>query len=131
MSSHKRPKEYPVFLFNYGTPRFTLLTEVVETASGKSLDALIEDNILKPQGLGNTLPLVSQANVDSLSDILAKPYAYYGDIEDGRYDIGFTTGYGLASTARDQCMWCFSRERSTTPAEGERHPASVIVTVAK
>ncbi len=91
----------PGSFFNYGTPRFTLLTEVLETASGKSLAHLLDDNILQPQGLHNTLPIVSHANVDSLSDILAKPYAYYGEIEDGRYDIGFAAGYGVASTLRD------------------------------
>ena len=39
--------------------------------------------------------------MDSLADVLAKPYAYYGAIEDGHYDIGVSAAFGLASTVRD------------------------------
>jgi len=90
----------PGSFFNY-SGRFSRLTEVLETVTGKPLEVLLEDNILEPLGLGNTLSIVSQANVDSLTDVLAKPYAYYGTVEDGHYDMGVTSSYGLASTARD------------------------------
>ncbi len=91
----------PGSFFNY-SGRFSRLTEVLETITGEPLEVLLEDNILEPQGLGNTLSIVSQANVDSLTDVLAKPYAYHhGTIEDGHFDIGLTSSFGLASTARD------------------------------
>ncbi|MCH7755575.1 serine hydrolase [candidate division KSB1 bacterium] len=90
----------PGSFFNY-SGRFSRLTEVLETVTGKPLEVLLQDNILEPQGLGNTLSIVSQANVDSLTDVLAKPYEYYGTIEDGHFDIGLTSSFGLASTARD------------------------------
>ncbi len=90
----------PGSFFNY-SGRFFLLTKVIEKVGGKPLNSLLKDNILKPQGLHHTFPIVDQSILDSLADNLAKPYYYYGEIEDGHYDIGISTASGIASTVRD------------------------------
>ena len=61
----------------------------------------MKDKVLRPQGLDNTFSIVRQATLDSLTNNLAKPYYYFGEIEDGHYDVGMSTATGLASTVRD------------------------------
>ena len=90
----------PGSFFNYSR-RFALLTEVVEKVSRKSLEVLMKDKVLRPQGLDNTFSIARQATLDSLTNNLAKPYYYFGEIEDGHYDVGMSTATGLASTVRD------------------------------
>lgn len=90
----------PGTFFNYSS-RFFMLTQVIEKSSGKSLEDLMNANILSPLGLDNTVPILGQSTVDSLGKKMAKPYYYYGAVEAGHYDFGLSTASGLASTVRD------------------------------
>lgn len=90
----------PGSFFNY-SPRFALLSQVLEKISGIPLDRLIKKNIISKLSLQNTVPITSQSVLDSLADQIVKPYYYFGEIENGHYDVGFSTAFGLASTVRD------------------------------
>ena len=90
----------PGSFFNY-SPRFFLLTNVLEKVSGMPLDKLMQEKILAPLSLKNTFPVTSQSVIDSLSYQFAKPYYYYGQVEYGHFDIGLSTASGLSSTVSD------------------------------
>ncbi len=90
----------PGTFFNY-SGRFGLLTAVIEQAAGKSIPELLKNKILNPLQLENTLPLASDSVLDLVRDRIAKPYYYYGEVEDGHFDTGFNASSGIASTVRD------------------------------
>ncbi len=90
----------PGTLFNYSY-RYGWLTGIIEAASGKPYEKLLDSLILQPLALTETVPLVNQQVVDSLRNDLASPYTYYGEIEPGHFDPGLSAASGLSSTVRD------------------------------
>lgn len=95
----------PGSFFNY-SPRYALLTKVIEKVSGQSLAHLLQQRIIEPLDLKHTTPLTNQAVVDSLADLFALPYLYYGEVEKGHFDPGLSAASGLASTVQD--LACFN-----------------------
>ncbi len=90
----------PGNFFNYSS-RFSMLTTVIEKASGKTFTELLREKILIPQQLNATLPLVDKHTLDSIREQLALPYFYYGTVEAGHFDTGVSASSGLVSTVRD------------------------------
>ena len=90
----------PGTFFNYSN-RFSILTRVIEQSSNKTMEELINTRIIQSLGLKRTIPLSNQATIDSMASHLAKPYFYFGEVEAGHFDYGFSSSSGLASTVRD------------------------------
>ena len=90
----------PGSFFNY-SPRFFLLTNVIEKTSEMPLDELLQTKIISPINLENTVALTNERILDSLKDRLAKPYYFFGEVEEGHYDPGLSAASGISSTVRD------------------------------
>jgi len=90
----------PGSFFNY-SPRYSILTSVIEKASNMPFDEMLKEEILDPLSLKNTHPISNEDVQVSLAGQMAKPYYFYGEVEDGHYDIGVSAASGLASTTRD------------------------------
>lgn len=90
----------PGNFFNYSS-RFSMLTTVIEKASGKTFTKLLHEKILIPQQLNATIPLDNKHTLDSIRDQLAMPYFYFGTVESGHFDTGLNASSGLVSTVSD------------------------------
>ena len=90
----------PGEFFNYSY-RFSWLTKVIEKAGGNSLATQLQDRIISPLGLSNTVPLLDQLTVESIIDRMASPYLFTGEIENGYYDPGLSAASGLSSSLGD------------------------------
>lgn len=92
----------PGSFYNYTGYRYHLLAEVLEQVSRKPYDVLMNEKILHPLGLSDTFLPFSHAILDSLTkNRIAKPYAYSGKTEAGRYEAYKSAATGLVSNARD------------------------------
>ena len=87
--------------FSYSTYGYTLLSAVLERATGESFLSLMEDEVTEPLGLANTVPDTQNIKVPE------RPEFYYLG-EDGNYVVGDTinssykwAGGGYLSTAVD------------------------------
>ena len=81
--------------------RFGLLTQVLEKTSGKSLEQLVQENILAPLKLEHTLLLNDSAQLANKSISFAQPYLLDNGIEKGFVDFGYSAAAGLAANARE------------------------------
>ena len=81
----------------YYSSRFGLITNVIETASGKSFLEMMEDEILKPLNLKNTFLLKDSTQIESI----AKPYILDNGVEKGFIDYGYSSSAGLVSNLED------------------------------
>lgn len=86
----------PGAFFNY-SGRFSMLTNVLEKSGKASFEQLLRTQILQPLSLRNTYPLSD----DSMNRQIAKPYYFFGQVEEGHYEVGLSTSSGLASNVRD------------------------------
>ena len=87
--------------FSYSTYGYTLLSAVLERATGESFLSLMEDEVTEPLGLANTVPDTQNIKVPERTE-----FYYLG--EDGNYVVGDTinssykwAGGGYLSTAVD------------------------------
>ncbi|HAA10778.1 MAG TPA: hypothetical protein DCE41_03395 [Cytophagales bacterium] len=90
----------PGSFFNY-SPRYGLLTPVLEQVSGMPYEELLQQEILDPLSLTHTVSLTNQQVIDSLAGQWAQPYYYGGEAEPGHFDVGVSTSSGLSSTVQD------------------------------
>ena len=81
--------------------RFSLLTQVLEKASGKSFKQLMNEEILQPAQLSQTFLLKDSAQLAQKKITVATPYVLDEGIQQGFIDYGYSTSAGIVSTARD------------------------------
>lgn len=81
----------PGGFFNY-SPRYSILTSVIEKTSNMSFEDMVRTQILEPLSLKNTHPISNEEVLASLAGQLAKPYYFYGEVEEGHYDTGVSAG---------------------------------------
>jgi len=77
--------------------RFGLMTNVIETASGKSFSEMMEQEIVKPLKLENTFLLKDSTQISRI----AKPYMLDNGIEKGFIDYGYSSSAGIVSNLED------------------------------
>ncbi|MDW3646943.1 MAG: serine hydrolase domain-containing protein [Bacteroidia bacterium] len=90
------------FYYSY---RFGALTAVIEKASGKSYEDVFQERILNHLRMENSIPHLSEAYVKEKKLKVAKPYAWEGEIQAGRFEYGFSSSAGLLSTLRDMARF--------------------------
>ncbi|MEM8896639.1 MAG: serine hydrolase domain-containing protein [Bacteroidota bacterium] len=86
--------------FNYSS-RYSLISQILEEATGQVYEELLQERIIQAAGLSHTTPLSNQDVIDSLKPHLASPYEFYGETVKGHYDTGVSSASGLSATARD------------------------------
>lgn len=85
----------------YYSSRFGLITNVIETASGKSFAEMMEQEIIKPLKLENTFLLKDSTRIDRI----AKPYILDNEIENGFIDYGYSSSAGIVSNLEDLAIF--------------------------
>lgn len=85
----------------YYSSRFGLITNVIETASGKSFSEMMEQEILKPLKLENTFLLKDSTQINRM----AKPYILDNGIEKGFIDYGYSSSAGIVSNLEDLAIF--------------------------
>ncbi|OEK05964.1 hypothetical protein BFP71_07590 [Roseivirga misakiensis] len=85
----------------YYSFRFGLLTQIIQKASGKSFQLLMEEKILQPLKLDDTFLLKDSVQLAQKDTKFALPYNLDNGIADGFIDYGYYTSAGLVSTGRD------------------------------
>ncbi len=85
----------------YYSSRFGLITNVIETASGKSFSEMMEQEILKPLKLENTFLLKDSTQISRI----AKPYILDNGIEKGFIDYGYSSSAGIVSNLEDLAIF--------------------------
>ena len=93
--------------YRYNGNRFAELDKVIEKATGKSFAELLIANILDPLGMNETAPSVPGQRFDTISKILAQPYALDSEfkITKTSYPQHFSTAAGLISTVLDMAKY--------------------------
>ena len=95
--------------YHYDGYRYSLLSQVIEGATGRSFQALLAERILEPLGLRHTVPSrmglagFEGYDVSSVYEQLASPYTLDQDYEviGGQYPDHFSAAAGLISTVED------------------------------
>lgn len=85
----------------YYSSRFGLLTNVIETASGKSFSETMEQEIVKTLNLENTFLLKDSTQISRI----AKPYILDNRIEKGFIDYGYSSSAGIVSNLEDLAIF--------------------------
>ena len=85
----------------YYSSRFGLITNVIETASGKSFAEMMEQEIVKPLKLENTFLLKDSTQISRI----AKPYILDNRIEKGFIDYGYSSSAGIVSNLEDLAIF--------------------------
>ncbi|MEM7162628.1 MAG: serine hydrolase [Bacteroidota bacterium] len=83
-------------LFYYSS-RFSLITDVIERASGKRFSEVMEEEIFLPLKLQNTFLLEDSSQIEKM----AKPYIVDNAIEEGFIDYGYSSSAGIVSNLDD------------------------------
>ncbi len=86
--------------FQYSS-RFSLLTRVLEKASGMGFAQLLQSKILDPIELKHTFLLADSSVAQHFQATLVKGYLFDGQTKNGFYDYGYSAAGGLVSTALD------------------------------
>lgn len=81
--------------------RFSLLTRILESASGKSFDQLMHDEIIEPLQLSCTFLLKDSLQLQEQKVKLAAPFFHPGNDQKGFVDFGYSASAGLTSTAKE------------------------------
>lgn len=81
--------------------RFGLLTQVLENASGKTFQQLMQEEIFQPLKLNSTFLLKDSAGLAIKSLPFASPYFLEEGAQKGFIDFGYSTSAGVASTAQE------------------------------
>jgi CubicO group peptidase (beta-lactamase class C family) len=95
--------------YHYSGDRFSLLSQVIERATGRTFQALLAERILEPLGLRHTVPSqnglagLNGYDVTSVYEELASPYTLDRDFQvvAGQYPDHFSAAAGLISTVED------------------------------
>lgn len=85
----------------YYSSRFSLLTRVIEKASGMSFSAYLERSIFSPLQLENTYLLRDSTQISQNNLKLALPYVYEGETKKGFIDYGYSASAGIVSNITD------------------------------
>jgi CubicO group peptidase (beta-lactamase class C family) len=93
--------------YRYNGNRFGELDKAIEKATGKSFAELLIANILDPLGMNETTPSVPGQRFDTVSKILAQPYALDREFKVTKisYPQHFGTAAGLISTVLDMAKY--------------------------
>ncbi|MDX1904530.1 MAG: serine hydrolase [Thermonemataceae bacterium] len=81
--------------FYYSNSRYTLLTQVIEKASGKKFETLLNERILKPLKMQHTFLLKDSSEIKKWGNKMAK----------GKYEYGFSASGGLVSCIEDLALF--------------------------
>lgn len=102
----------PGTAYSYNGYRFQFLSQVIETASGKSFRELLIENILKPLRMAGTAPnRTGKSDADipfaHVYKKLAQPYSLKkdGSVVKGRNETSFSASGGLISTVLDMAKY--------------------------
>jgi CubicO group peptidase (beta-lactamase class C family) len=95
--------------YHYDGSRYSLLSQVIEGATGKTFQELLAERILEPLGLKHTVPSrmglagFEGYDVSLVYEELASPYTLDQDYKviGGQYPDHFSTAAGLISTVED------------------------------
>ncbi len=85
----------------YYSSRFGALTAVLEKASGKSFEVLMNEEIFEPLGLENTYLLKDSLQVVQNKLKIAQPYRIDNGVEKGFIDYGFSSSAGIVTNLTD------------------------------
>jgi len=89
----------------YYSSRFGLLTNVIEKASGKSFNDVMNEEILVPLKLKNTFLLRDSVQIAKENRRIANPYILDAGIENGFIDFGYSTSAGIVSNLDDLAIF--------------------------
>ncbi|MEL6255708.1 MAG: serine hydrolase domain-containing protein [Bacteroidota bacterium] len=90
------------FYYSY---RFGALTAVIQKASTKAYAEVFQERILDHLEMENSIPHLSEKYVEEKKLRVAKPYAWEGEIKEGRIEYGFSSSAGLLSTLQDMAKF--------------------------
>ena len=89
----------------YYSFRFSLLTKVIEKASDKFFEALMQEQIFQPLNLSNTYLLEDSTQIIDNQLEVASPYMMDEELQKGFIDFGFSASAGIISTAEDLAIF--------------------------
>ncbi|CAM1342190.1 serine hydrolase domain-containing protein [Tenacibaculum amylolyticum] len=81
--------------------RFSLLTQIIEKATGKPFNEVMNSEILTPLKLTNTFLLKNKQQLTQAKETIATPYVLGNGVEKGFIDYGYSTSAGLVSNTKD------------------------------
>lgn len=81
--------------------RFSLLTHVIEIASGKTFKDYMQNEIFNVLGLENSFLLEDTSNLTTQGLKVAKPYFLEDGIMEGQIEFGYSSSAGIVSTPSD------------------------------
>ncbi len=102
----------------YYSSRFSLLTEILEKATGKSFKNLLQEAIFQPLVLKETVLLTKAATTTNLK--LAAPYLWEGETKAGPIEYGYSASAGVVSTARDLLRFSTALDENSLLIEGTK-----------
>ncbi|MEM1323210.1 MAG: serine hydrolase domain-containing protein [Bacteroidota bacterium] len=86
----------------YYSPRFSVLTRIIEQASGQAFSTLMDKEIFEPLALRNSLLLQDSAQLGDRLARLARPYEMTEEgIREGPVEWGYSASAGIAATLSD------------------------------
>ncbi|MFA0960477.1 serine hydrolase [Roseivirga sp. BDSF3-8] len=95
--------------FHYSN-RYSLLTKVVEKATGKSFREAMKDEIFHPLDLRYTFLLASEEEGNAYKEIIATGYRYDGMLAKCPMDYGYSASAGLVTNLQDLAVFAEALE---------------------
>ncbi|KXX69780.1 hypothetical protein AVL50_12890 [Flammeovirga sp. SJP92] len=96
-----------VGLHFYYSSRFSILTQVIEKASGQTFAEIVQNEIFIPLKLKNTFLLKDSTQIIGI----AKPYILEDGVEDGFIDYGYSASAGIVSNLEDLAIFNKAMDR--------------------